>query len=342
MNLAVNISLLCLLTVSLTACNPETENDHSKSTHSVETSTTAASDRKTLAADDFPYHFEQVTSNTWVMHGPLELPNPENQGFMNNPGIVKTSAGLVVIDPGSTVHTGNKVLNKIKQISDLPVVATFNTHVHGDHWLANQAIKTAYPDVKIYGHKQMLLEIENGAGDSWVDLMHTMTAGASDGTEVVAPEYAIDHGDTINIGDTRFKIHHYGMAHSKTDIMIEVVGESVVFLGDNVLAKRIARMVDGTFQGNIASINNILQSNAQTYVPGHGPSGDRAMVEAFRDYLTLIYEAAQKTFAEDLDSSDVISISRVTTADYKDWSGYDEQLGAHGAQAYSEVEAAEF
>ncbi|MBC8519003.1 MAG: hypothetical protein H8D24_01155 [Gammaproteobacteria bacterium] len=49
------------------------------------------------------YPFEQVAENTWVIHGPLGVPNVENQGFMNNPGIVITDAGVVIVDPGSSV-----------------------------------------------------------------------------------------------------------------------------------------------------------------------------------------------------------------------------------------------
>ncbi len=292
--------------------------------------------------NDFPYAFEKVATNTWVMHGPRELPNPENKGFMNNPGIVKTSAGLVIIDPGSTVQVGEHVLAEIKKVSQQPVVATFNTHIHGDHWLANQAIKAAYPDVKIYGHTEMLVEIENGEGDNWVNLMDSMTEGASKGTIVVGPDNAVDNANVIKVGDTHFKIHHFGIAHTKTDIMIEVVENSVVFLGDNVLSLRIPRTTDGTFAGNIATVNTILESKIKTYVPGHGPTGDSTMVKEYLNYLTLVYEAAQKTFADDLDSSDVISITKETTTAYKDWHGYDDLLGPQGAQAYSEVEAAEF
>lgn len=43
--------------------------------------------------------------------------------------------------------------------------------------------------------------------------------------------------------------------------------------------------------------------------------------------------------------SDVINITKETTAAYKDWYGYADLIGpqgAQGAQAYSEVEAAEF
>ncbi len=321
-----------LMIFALTACSPSGDSSPEKNHTLNETNTT----------NHFPYAFEKVAKNTWVMHGPRELPNPKNRGFMNNPGIVKTSAGLVMIDPGSTLRVGENVLAAVKKISDENIVAVFNTHIHGDHWLANQAIKTAYPKVKIYGHPKMLAEIENGEGDNWIKTMHSMTEGASKGTIVVGPNNTVDNSNVIKVGDTRFKIHHYGTSHTSNDIMIEVVENSVVFLGDNVLALRIPRTSDGTFQGNIATIETMLKSNAKTYVPGHGPSGDKTMVETYLNYLTLIYQAAQKAFEEDLDSSDVIAITRETTIAYKDWPGYEDLLGSQGAQAYSEVEAAEF
>ena len=303
---------------------------------------TATATTADTGANDFPYAFEKVATNTWVMHGPRELPNPQNRGFMNNPGFVKTSAGLVIIDPGSTLQVGEHVLTEIKKVSNQNIVAIFNTHIHGDHWLANQAIKAAYPDVKIYGHTEMLAEIKDGEGDNWVTLMDNMTEGASKGTIVVGPNKAVNNTDVIKVGDTQFKIHHYGIAHTKTDIMIEVVENSVIFLGDNVLSLRIPRTTDGTFSGNIATINTILESPIKTYVPGHGPTGDKTMVKKYLNYLTLVYKAAQKTFADDLDSSDVITITKETTTAYKDWHGYNDLLRPQGAQAYSEVEEAEF
>jgi hypothetical protein len=43
-----------------------------------------------------------------------------------------------------------------------------------------------------------------------------------------------------------------------------------------------------------------------------------------------------------MDSSDVKPIALKATAAYKDWSGYEDEIGPQGAQAYMEVEAAEF
>jgi len=331
--------------ILLSACSPsgedKTSNNETMQDKKINTPV-VVEDTKATMNNDYPYAFEKVADNTWVMHGPRELPNPENKGFMNNPGLVITSAGLVVVDPGSTVHVGEHVLNEIKKISSEPVVAVFNTHIHGDHWLANQAIKAAYPDVKIYGHPKMLAAVEDGEGDNWVNIMDTLTEGASKGTIVVAPNNTTDNEDIIKVGNTQFKTHHYGVAHTKTDIMIEVVEESVMFLGDNVLALRIPRTSDGTFMGNINTVNTALESTATIFVPGHGPTGDRAMVEKYLGYLTLIYEAAQQAFEDDLDSSDVLSITTETTAEYKDWPGYAELIGPQGAQAYGEVEASEF
>lgn len=350
MKTSINAIIAITLSGLLIACSPaEDTSPDSKSTiddnkTGQQAAVTESTDKQTATASgDFPYSFEKVANNTWVMHGPLEMPNPQNKGFMNNPGLVETSEGLVVIDPGSTIHVGEHVLASIGSISEKPVVAVFNTHIHGDHWLANQAIKAAYPDVMIYGHPEMLRAIaEDGEGDNWVSLMDTMTEGASKGTEVVGPEHVVNHNNTIKVGDTQFKIHNYGIAHTKTDIMIEVVENSVVFLGDNVLTKRIPRTSDGTYQGNINTIKSLLVNDIKTYVPGHGRTGDKTMVEEYMNYLTLVYDAAKQAFDEDLDSSDVLAITKKTTAAYKDWAGYDELLGPHGAQAYAEVEAAEF
>ncbi len=146
----------------------------------------------------------------------------------------------------------------------------------------------------------------------------------------------------IKAGNKTFRIHHYGQAHTRTDIMIEVEEDGVVFLGDNVTAKRIPRLSDGNFQGNISAVDKILEVDAKTWVPGHGPTGDAAMVKTYRGYLQAVYSSAEKAFDEGLDSSDVKAISLQATTQYKDWSGYDDELGPQGAQAYMEVEAAEF
>ena len=191
----------------------------------------AADTEKEKRVRDYP--FEQVAENSWVIHGPLGHPTVENQGFMNNPGMVVTRAGVVLVDPGSSVLAGEMVLRMVKKVTDAPVVATFNTHVHGDHWLGNQAIRAAYPDAPIYAHPNMVSEAESGKGDQWRLLIERQTEGLTRRTRVELPDQLLNHGDELRIGDHTFRIHHYGQAHTNSDMMVEVVEEGVVFLGDN-------------------------------------------------------------------------------------------------------------
>jgi len=295
---------------------------------------------KAAAIPDYPA--DKLADTVWVIHGPTELPNPKNQGFMNNPGIVLTSAGVVIVDPGSSLQVGEMVLRVLKKLSDKPVVAVFNTHVHGDHWLGNQAIHAAYPDAKIYAHPEMIVAAKAGAADEWINLMQRLTKGATRGTVALLPNAEVNDGNTIQIGDTHFHIYHTGQAHTKNDIMIEVVEQKLMFLGDNVSNQRIIRMVDGNFKGSLAAIDVALATKAKVFVPGHGRSGDRSVPQAYRDYLSGVYAAAKQAFDNNQDSSEVRAIAEKNTAAFKHWNGYHDEVGRHGVQAYAEIEAAEF
>ena len=221
---------------------------------------------------EFP--LKKIANNTYVIHGPLELPNKANKGFMNNPGFVVTGTGVVVVDPGASVYIGRMLLRAIKKTTKNPVTHVLNTHVHGDHWLGNQAFSEAYPNAVIMAHPEMIKQAKAGAADSWVSQMINFTEGATKGTRAVIPSKSVSDKYSFKTGGVEFRIHAPDKAHSFTDIMIEAVEESVVFLGDNVLYKRMPRMDDGTFTGNIAACKLALDLGAKTYVPGHGQSGE--------------------------------------------------------------------
>lgn len=300
----------------------------------------AAAAERGPALPDYPV--ERVADGVYVIHGPLELPNPRNQGFMNNPGFVVTSRGVVVIDPGSSVQTGEMVLRAIRRHSDRPVIAVFNTHIHGDHWLGNQAIREAYPEAVIHGHPNMLALIEAGEGQAWVERIERMSDGKSRGTRVVAPGHAVDAGDTLRYGDHSFRIHHYGKAHTTSDIMVEVVEASTLFLGDNVLNRRIPRLDDADVQGNIEACTRILATGARVHVPGHGPTGGPEVTRHFRTYLQTLYDTVKRFYDEGLSDFEMKPQVAAALQDYADWPGFDEQLGKHISITWLQVEAAEF
>jgi len=289
------------------------------------------------------YQFDQLGTNSYIMHGPLGEPTVANQGFMNNPGMIIGADGVIVVDPGGTYQIGLEVIKEIKKITNKPIVAAFNTHVHGDHWLGNQAIMEQYPNAKIYAHPQMIAQAKDGEGDLWVGVMDTSTEGLSKGTIAVYPTDATTHLQEITVAGETFKIHNdiTGVAHTNTDIMIEHIGSKTLFLGDNDLVHRFGRF-DGTsdMHGNIKVLEYAIDLGLNHYVPGHGPSGDaQAAVVPFLDYLIVIKEEAEKGYEEDLADYEIKPFADKRLADYRDWHGYDAQLGKNINKMLLEVEA---
>lgn len=284
------------------------------------------------------YPLKKIANNTYVVHGPLEYPNKKNKGFMNNPGFVVTSNGVVVIDPGSSVQVGRMLIKKIETVTKNPVTHVLNTHIHGDHWLGNQAFAEAYPDVIIMAHSEMIKRAKAGAADQWVSLMSKSTGGATNGTRAVIPNKTVKDEQVFKIGGIEFRIHAPEKAHSFTDIMIEVVEERVVFLGDNVLFKRLPRMDDASFKGNIKACQIALKLDAKTYVPGHGISGGKEIVVPFMNYLKIINAEVAKYYEAGMTDFEMKPKILLKLEKYFKWSGFHDEMGKHISLAVLEYE----
>jgi len=296
-----------------------------------------------ISAKEIPtYPVQKLANNTYVIHGPLEQPNKTNKGFMNNPGFVVTKTGVVVIDPGSSVYIGRMLLAQIRTITKKPVTHVLNTHIHGDHWLGNQAFSEAFPKAIIMAHPDMIQQANAGAAAQWISIMSRATEGESDGTNAVIPNKAINDKHVLKTGGMQFRIHAPKKAHSFTDIMIEVVEENVVFLGDNVLYKRLPRMSDGTFKGNAVACQIAIDLNAKVYVPGHGQSGGKEIITPFMNYLKTIYREVGKNYEAGMSDFEMKKTVMATLQDYANWSGFQEQVGKHISLAVLEYEEDSF
>jgi len=296
-----------------------------------------------VIAGEFDYPVTQITDKIQVIFGPLDLPSNKNRGFRNNVVIVNTSKGIVLMDPGGSAWSGDMVAAKIRSMSDTPVVAVFNSHAHGDHWLGNEGIKRHFPDAIIYGHPNMKARLEQDAGLFWLETINRVTDNTANGKQVIAPDRTVNNGDVINVGDTEFRILHFGKAHTDNDIMVEVVGEDALFTGDVVRNRFIGLMEDdSSFKGNIETIDKIASVNYKYYIPGHGSVGGVEMPLTYNAYLKSLRKVVKQMFDEGLESYEMKPRIIEALADYGQWRGFDLRLGANISQVYLEIEEEEF
>lgn len=299
--------------------------------------------RSDAAGNALSFDLAGVTDGVFVIYGPLELPDEHNRGFRNNAVVVDTADGVVVFDPGGSAWAGEQIAAAVEAISRGPIVAVFNSHAHGDHWLGNEGVKRIYPGVDIYGHPKMKARVEGAEGSQWLGQIQRLTKGTASGSAVVSPTRTVVDGDEIVIGDTTFRIHHTGPAHTDNDIMIEIVERRVLFTGDIVRNGMLGLMEsDSSFAGNLSAIDALLAMDVDHHIPGHGKIDGKAAVMAYRTYLDTLLTQVRAYYAEGMADYEMKPAVSRALASFSDWEGFSMRLGAHVSRAFLEVESDDF
>lgn len=288
------------------------------------------------------YDTKKIAEHTWFIPGPLEGPNPQNRGFMNNPAFVITDKSVIVIDPGGTVEAGRGVLQRIQKQTKKPITHVFNSHIHGDHWLGNQAFVEANKDVKIYAHPKMIELAKGGEAQVWIDMMMRLTKGASKETVATFPTDALKDQQEIKIDNITIKAHLNDKAHTLTDAMYEIVEDKVLITGDNAFNNRSPRLDDGSYIGNIAVMDKGLKLPIEVVVPGHGPVGGKEILENFKEFLSIIYNTTKTQMDDDLEAHEIKPKVIALMTKYKDWTNFDGAIGKLVSVAALEVEESDF
>lgn len=289
---------------------------------------------------------EQLSGHVWMIYAEDGFPTPENKGMMCNVVFAITEQGVVMLDTGGSLQIGEMVIRQIRKLTDKPVIAAFNSHYHGDHWLANHAFVDAFgEDLPIYAHPDTKREIEGVQGSLWKRLMEQWTNQATAGTRIVPPNQEVEHGAEFDFGDVRLRIHHYGPAHTPGDISIEVLEDQLTYVGDVAMDRRIANMDDGSYAGSLHYLDE-LENNARSrlWVPGHGRHSaellawQRELFEGIYENCLLAVEEMQ-SMQEARDR--VLADPRVASkAD--ETLGFEANIGKYISLAYLEAERAAF
>lgn len=295
------------------------------------------------AVKDHP--LRQLSKHVWMIFSPDGFPTPENQGMMCNLTFVDTPKGLVAVDTGASVQIGEMAIRQLKKTLKKPVVAIINTHYHGDHFLGNQAFVEAYGDIPIHAHAGTIEQIKGMEGNTWRRLMEQWTNQATMGTKVVAPTVAVDHGQELKFGDVVLRLHHYGKAHTPSDICVEVVGDGLTCVGDVAMNGRIANMDDGSYVGTLKAYE-ALEKNTKTkiWLPGHGEAG-AGVLQWNRELFAGIYESCVKAVqaGQPMEEAKALVLRDPRVASRaKETKGFDNNIGKYVSLAYLEAEAAAF
>ena len=289
---------------------------------------------------------QKLSPHVWMIYSPDGFPTPENRGMMANVIFVVTTAGVVVIDSGASLQIGQMAIRMIRKVTDKPVVAVFNSHYHGDHWLGNHAFVKTYGDkLPIYALPSTIEKLKGAEGNLWRSLMERWTNQSTLGTQVVLPNSPVQQGQSIQIGDVTFRMHHYGTAHTPSDLCVEVVQDKVTAVGDIAMTNRIANMDEGSYPGTFKYYKSLeAATGQQLWVPGHGQARPD-LLKTYGEFMAGIWEPCLKAVEDGKTEAEaraaVMKDPRVA-ARAKSMQGFDGNIGKYVSLAYLEAEKVAF
>ena len=209
-------------------------------------------------------------------------------GPWNRDGFSGGNVGVFIADEGvSIVDTklpgwGPTILERIRTVTDKPVIRIINTHTHGDHVGSN----SFFPEtVTIVAHENTRSNMEG------------MDPFQGEGAKFL-PQRTYSDRLTLGSGDGQIDLYYFGRGHTSGDTFVVFPALGVMHAGD-MFPWQDAPFLDRNNGGSGLAIPETLAAavaairNVDTVIPGHIPVTSWDDFEEFQRFNADIVAAAR-------------------------------------------------
>ena len=229
--------------------------------------------------------FKPVAPGVYAYVGDIEGRTYDNEALNANIGLVVTSAGAVLIDPGATFKTGEAIAAAAKAVTPQPIKWVVNTGGQDHRWLGNGYFKGQGAEIIAHANAQADM---NARGAEHLRANAPVLKDKQDGTELVYPTRWLQGPDnTLELGGVKLQFVHRNGGHTPGDMLVYLPATGVVFTGDVVYTDRILGLhpVSKT-KTWLASFEALEALKPSVVVPGHG--NVTTLAQAQRDTGNLL------------------------------------------------------
>lgn len=265
---------------------------------------------------------QQIAERVWVF-------GDERINLVPNIGVVVGDDAALVVDTGMGRRNGERLLERVRELSDKPLLLTL-THFHPEHGWGAQAFKGV---ATIVYNRAQREELEEKFGP-FVELFSSFgpeIAELLSDVRLVRPDvvYAGDEAE-LDLGGVTVRLSYHGPAHTRGDQLVLLPSEQVLFAGDLVENRFFPILPDEDAHGSewIALLERMEALEATTVVPGHGEVGQAALIGDVREYLEYVRRRVNEAAASDTSVEDAkLQLepeirSRYATWDNEIWIGF--------------------
>ena len=205
-------------------------------------------------------------------------------GGGGNTAAFVTAKGVVLVDT-KLANWGERIMEKVRSVTDKPVTTIINTHTHGDHVGSNEYFE---PSVEIVTHENTKTNMEKM--DALKGKPHAM------------PDRTFEDRVTVGAGADRVELHYFGRGHTNGDAWVVFPQLRVLHTGD-LFPRKGTPLIDVNNGGSgveyPATLEKALKGirNVDTVIPGHSAVTDWAALTEFtefnRAFLTYVQGAVK-------------------------------------------------
>ena len=280
---------------------------------------------------------QQVSEHVWFVQGVAGVAT-DNQGFVSNAGFIVTGAGVVVFDALGSPALGRLLLEKIRTITNEPVVRVIVSHYHADHIYGLQVFEDLDADILAPAGADDYLA-SDAAKERLQERRFTLAPWVNENTRLVYPDQYLQEGKQFRLGDVGFVVTVVGNAHSDGDLTLYVEPDRVLFSGDIIFEGRLPYLGDANTRLWVQVLERMEREQLVALVPGHGgvAKDPNEAIGQTRRYLVFLREEmkdAVEDFVPFKEAYDAIDWS-----DYKDLPAFEAANRRNAYQVYLSLEA---
>ena len=259
-----------------------------------------------------------------------------------NSGVIIGDDSVMIIEAQATPRLANKVIEKVREVTDKPISHLVLTHYHAVRVLGASAF--AAPTVIMSDMaRSMVVERGKEDWDSEFQRFPRLFQGHESIPGLTWPNTTFSDSMTVYLGKRRVDLMHLGRAHTAGDIVAHVPDANVMFTGDIVEYHSACYCGDGHFQGWLAALSNIAAFEPKAIAPGRGDAlvGEDMVEEALAntaDFVISTYKPVERVVARGGSLKEAWDAVRAECdPKFADYAIYEHCLPFNVARAYDEA-----
>ncbi len=259
-----------------------------------------------------------------------------------NSGVIIGDDSVMVIEAQATPRLAEKVIERVRSITDKPITHLVLTHYHAVRVLGASAFGA--PQI-IMSEKARSMVVERGQEDwdSEFGRFPRLFQGHESIPGLTWPTTTFNGRMTVYLGNRRVDLMQLGRAHTAGDIVAYVPDENVMFTGDIVEYKSACYCGDGHFHDWPKTLEAVRSWDVDAIAPGRGDAlvGKAMVNEALDltgDFIRSTYQPVAQVALRGGSLKEAWDACRASCdPKFSDYAIYEHCLPFNVARAYDEA-----